>query len=341
MVIDGHNDVLSHLHDQGAADDALLHDGTATITVPSARAGGLAAGLFAVLPPAAHLIVERTAGGYEIPYAPSVEFDEAVRTVGALVARLLRADGVRIVRDAADLDACLAGDGLGAILHMEGAEAIDPELAMLEVWYAVGLRSLGPVWSRPNIFGHGVPFAYPSSPDTGPGLTDAGKRLVKACNRLGVMVDLAHITEQGFWDVARLSDQPLAVSHSNVHAITPVARNLTDRQLDAVRESRGVVGLNFAVGMLRVDGVEDNDTPISQMVRHIDHLVDKLGIDGVALGSDFDGAPIPVEIGDAAGLQKLVAALRSAGYGEDDLAKICRENWLRVLGSAWHEDTAS
>ena len=77
------------------------------------------------------------------------------------------------------------------------------------------------------------------------------------------------------------------------------------------------------------------------MVRHIDHLVAKLGIDGVALGSDFDGAPIPAEIGDAAGLQKLVAALRSAGYGDDDLAKICRENWLRVLRSAWHEDAAS
>ena len=89
---------------------------------------------------------------------------------------------------------------------------------------------------------HGVPFAYPMSPDTGPGLTAIGEELVKACNRLGILIDLAHITEKGFWDVARISDQPLVASHSNVHALTPVARNLTDKQLDAIRESRGSSG---------------------------------------------------------------------------------------------------
>jgi membrane dipeptidase len=224
---------------------------------------------------------------------------------------------------------------------MEGCEPIDPDLAALEVFYAAGLRSLGPVWSRNNIFGHGGPFAYPAHPDTGPGLTEAGKRLVTACNRMGILIDLAHITEKGFWDVAQLSDQPLVASHSNVHAITPVARNLTDRQLDAIRERKGLVGLNFAVGMLRPDGQENRDTPISDMIRHIDYLVDRIGIDCVALGSDFDGAPIPAEIGDAAGLQRLIAALRNAGYADDDLAKICRGNWLRILASAWHEKASA
>jgi membrane dipeptidase len=141
--------------------------------------------------------------------------------------------------------------------------------------------------------------------------------------------------------VAKLSDQPLVVSHSNAHALTPVARNLTDRQLDAVRESKGLVGLNFAVGMLRPDAQEEANTPISDMIRHIDHLVKRVGIDGVAIGSDFDGATVPAEIGDAAGLQKLVEGLRNAGYGEGDLAKICRENWLRILASAWRETAAS
>jgi membrane dipeptidase len=104
-----------------------------------------------------------------------------------------------------------------------------------------------------------------------------------------------------------------------------------------VKESKGLVGLNFAVGMLRPDGQENANTPIADMVRHVDHLVAKLGVEGVAIGSDFDGATVPAEIGDAAGLQKLVEGLRGAGYGEGDLAKICRENWLRVLASAWHE----
>ena len=102
--------------------------------------------------------------------------------------------------------------------------------------YRPGLRSLGPVWSRPNIFGHGVPFAWPRSPDTGPGLTPAGRDLIKACNKLRVMIDLSHLNEQGFWDVARLSSAPLVATHTCVHAICPSTRNLTDRQLDAIRE---------------------------------------------------------------------------------------------------------
>jgi membrane dipeptidase len=154
---------------------------------------------------------------------------------------------------------------------------------------------------------------------------------------MGILVDLAHITERGFWDVAALSDRPLVVSHSNAHAITPVARNLTDRQLDAVRASGGLVGINFAVTMLRPDGREDARTPLSDLLRHLDHLVARLGIEGVALGSDFDGALIPEAIGDAAGLPRLVAALRAAGYDGDDLDRICRRNWLRVLDETWRD----
>jgi membrane dipeptidase len=224
-----------------------------------------------------------------------------------------------------------------AVMHMEGCEAIGADLAALETFYAAGLRSLGPVWSRNNVFAHGVPFAYPMSPDTGLGLTDAGFALVKRCNELGILIDLAHITEKGFWDVAKTTDQPLVASHSNAHALTPVARNLTDRQLDAIRESRGVVGLNYATAMLRGDGRSDANTPIEDMLRHIDYLVERMGIDCVALGSDFDGATIPEGIGDAAGNQRLIAALRNLGYADKDLAKICRENWLRVLASAWGE----
>ena len=131
---------------------------------------------------------------------------------------------------------------------------------------------------------------------------------------LGILIDLSHMTEKGFWDVAEISDQPLIASHSNAHAITPVARNLTDRQLDAIRERKGLVGLNFAVTMLRPDGRDKADTPMSDIIRHVDHLVEKLGIEGVAIGSDFDGALIPRAIGSAAGLQNFVDALRDAGY---------------------------
>lgn len=261
--------------------------------------------------------------------------------MAAIALKLDRAGAWKLCRSTAEIRDSMEKGIFAAVMHMEGCEAIDVDLVALETFYAAGLRSLGPVWSRNNVFAHGVPFAYPSSPDTGPGLTDAGFALVRECNRLGIVIDLAHITEKGFWDVAKTSDQPLVASHSNAHALTPVARNLTDKQLDAIKESRGIVGLNYATAMLREDGRSDADTPIEVMIRHLDHLIKRVGIDCVGLGSDFDGATIPADIGDAAGNQKLIAALRNVGYGEADLAKLCRENWLRILASAWGEGSAS
>ena len=347
LVFDGHNDVLLRLWERAARGGdpvAEFIEGATRghIDLERARAGGLAGGLCAIYIPSRDLQMPRpdAAGHYAVPLPAPLEHAPSLvmaLEMAAIAFRLERTGAWTICRSTADIRRAVEQGRFAAVLHMEGCEPIGADLAPLETLYAAGLRSLGPVWSRSNIFGHGVPFAYPMSPDTGPGLTDAGRELVRACNRLGILVDLAHITEKGFWDVAEITDQPLVASHSNAHAITPVARNLTDRQLDAVRESKGVVGLNFAVSMLRDDGQDRADTSIANMVRHIDHLVGRLGIDGVAIGSDFDGAPIPREIGSAAGLQKLVEALRQAGYGEDDLAKICRENWLRVLRTTWRE----
>jgi membrane dipeptidase len=221
------------------------------------------------------------------------------------------------------------------ILHFEGAEAIDPQLDALEVFYQAGLRSLGIVWSRPNHFGHGVPFRYPAGPDTGPGLTDAGRALVRACNRLGILLDVSHLNEQGFWDLAAITEAPIVATHSAVHAICPAARNLTDKQLDAIRESDGMVGVNFEVSVLRPDGYDEPDTPLTALVRHIDYLVERLGIDRVGFGSDFDGATMPAELGDVAGLPGLVALLEQRGYDTPALRKLCYENWLRVLRRTW------
>ena len=222
-----------------------------------------------------------------------------------------------------------------AIVHFEGADPLAPDLSDLESWYERGLRSVGLVWSRPNAFAHGVPFEFPASPDTGPGLTDAGRELVRACNRLGILVDLSHLNEAGFWDVAGLSDAPLVATHSNAHALCPSTRNLTDAQLDAVAQTGGVVGVNFACGFLREDGFNTDETPLSEIVRHVDYLVERMGMEHVAFGSDFDGAVIPAELGGVAGLPKLVAALGDRGYDDGALAKLTHRNWLRVLGETW------
>src|SRR5690606_33581320 len=206
----------------------------------------------------------------------------------------------------------------------------------LEVLYQAGLRSLGITWSRPNIFGTGVPFAFPSSPDIGPGLTDAGKALVAACNRLGILVDLSHLNETGFWDVAKLSDAPLVATHSGAHALCASARNLTDRQLDAVRDSGGIVGVNFHVGFLRADGQRDGaTTSLTEIVRHVDYMVERMGIDHVALGSDFNGAAISGVRRVVAGLTNGLDWLDAAGYDDAALRQIAYGNWLRVLDATW------
>jgi membrane dipeptidase len=124
-------------------------------------------------------------------------------------------------------------------------------------------------------------------------------------------------------------------THSNAHALCASTRNLTDKQLDAIKESDGMVGLNFAVGFLREDGKNDEDTPLDVMVRQIDYLAERVGIDRVGFGSDFDGAKMPRELGDVAGLPKLIAALRAHGFDDAALRKIAHENWQRVLGKTW------
>src|SRR5690606_28436474 len=124
--------------------------------------------------------------------------------------------------------------------------------------------------------------------------------LVRECNQLRIMLDLAHLNEAGFNDIAALSDAPLVASHSCVHAICESARNLTDRQLEMIADSKGLVGLNYASSFLRPDGKRFPLEDLDVMLRHLDHLLEILGEDGVALGSDFDGALMPRDLADAA-----------------------------------------
>ena len=227
LVFDGHNDTLLSLpgREPGTERDFFTRSERGHIDLPRAKEGGLGGGFFAVFVPG------RRHGGDDRPTPPSAtpstpELDEATRVAMRMTANLFhieeRSEGqVKIVRTADELAHCLASGTFCAILHFEGAEAIDEELNALEVYYKAGLRSIGPVWSRPNIFAEGVPFKFGQTPDTGPGLTDAGKALVRECNRLGVMLDLSHLNEKGFWDIAAITDAPLVATHSNVHALSP------------------------------------------------------------------------------------------------------------------------
>ena len=338
-VFDGHNDALiAEDHDRLVSGRSGGH-----VDLPRMRAGGVRAAIFAVFTPSpddGHTPPPRPERLTDVPLAEPIDplyaAQFATRAAGRLAA-LERVSALTIARRAADLDAVHDDPELppAAILHLEGAEAIDPELEALELWYAAGLRSLGPVWSRPTVFGHGVPFRAPSSPDTGPGLTKAGKRLVARCAQLGILVDLGHLNEAGFWDVARLSAGPLVVSHTAAHALAQSSRNLTDGQLDAVRDSGGLVGIVYGVGFLRPDFAADPGTPIELIARHAAYVAERIGVQHVGLGSDFDGAMIPDELGDVAGVPRLFDALAKAGFSAAELDAIAWDNWRRVLGECW------
>jgi membrane dipeptidase len=347
-VFDGHNDLVLKIAATGAARDRLwLHgEGAGHMDLPRMQAAGFAGGFFAVYIPSPetgdldaleHLMDQPP---YDLPLPALIDHRAAqpvaVEMLGHLLWMERAAQGrFRWCRTAAEIRAAMAAGVVAGVIHFEGAEPIGPNLDALHLFHAMGLRSLGPVWSRPTIFGHGVPFRFPSTGDTGPGLTDLGRALIRECNSLKIMVDLSHLNEAGFWEVAHLSDAPLVATHSNAHAVTASSRNLSDRQLRAIGETGGMAGLNLATVFLRPDGRESPEMSLDPVKAHIDHMLRLAGEDHVGIGSDFDGATVPKDIAGVQGLPVLIQAMRDMGLGPALIDKIAHGNWLRLLERTW------
>jgi membrane dipeptidase len=342
-VFDGHNDTLLKLEIdelKGTKRSFFDRSETGHLDLVRAQEAGFAGGLFAMFVPS------NPDQDFSKPFDPKdpANYQEvAQKQAMDFTYRLLEraeqieaeADGeVVICRSAEENRSAIEAGKMAVSLHIEGAEAIDTEFYALEDFYNRGLRSLGLVWSRENAFGYGVPMAHPASPDIGPGLTGAGRDLVRACNKLGVLLDVSHLNEKGFWDLARITDRPIIASHSNVHSICPSSRNLTDKQLDAIKESDGLVGINFHVPFLRPDGAYARDTHLNIIADHAAYLTDRLGEDGVALGSDFDGCIVPNDLSDVTGLSRLLEVLDARGFSETVIEKIAYKNWISALEKA-------
>jgi len=350
-IFDGHNDTLQMFYIADRKRDGSFFEKSSKghVDLPRAVEGGLGGGLFSIFAPSKTEVrnypgsdLSDTKTSYALPMVPPLDFDIALDLTLKGMAGLFRLEAesegmIKVVSAVDELEACLKAGILAVVLHFEGADTIDPELNALSVFYRAGLRALALSWSRNNAFAHGVSYRFPHSPDVGPGLTDLGRNLVKQCNELGIMLDVSHLNEKGFWDIENLSDSPIVATHSGVHALCPSSRNLTDKQLDAVKASDGLVGVNFHVAFLREDGHLDENTPISEIVRHINYIAERIGIDHVAFGSDFDGATMPKDLKDAAGLPKLIDDLRDSGYDDGALAKLTHQNWLRVFRETWKD----
>lgn len=341
---DGHNDFLLRLMKTPEPRETtwLGAGGKGHLDLGRMKQAGFAGGLFAIfVPPASSgpppdFKTLMANPPYDLPFPPEMSHAEAqpvALTMAGLLHWMERAapEDFRVCRTERQIRDAMANDVIAGVMHMEGAEAIGPDLDALYLFHDIGLRSLGPVWSRPTIFGHGVPMAFPGSPDIGPGLTEKGKDLVRLCNELGILVDLSHMNEAGFDDIAAISTAPLVATHSNAYALCASPRNLTDRQLHQIRDTGGMVGFNFATFYLNANGTSASDTGWDVMLRHLDHLIAELGEDHVGLGSDFDGCIVPDLIGDVTGVQGMLQAMSAHGYDKALVVRLARDNWLSCL----------
>ncbi len=250
---------------------------------------------------------------------------EALRLLDAFYQGLEATPDLMLATRAADIRRAKAEGRLAGIIGLEGAEALRGDLGVLRILHRLGLRNLGLTWSVRNEAADGV-----FEERTGGGLTEFGVQAVRECNRLGIMVDVAHLAPAGLAEVLALSEAPVIDSHANARALCDHRRNLTDAQLEGVARTGGVVCVVFVPGFV-ADKPEERT--LARVLDHIDHIVHVAGVDHVGLGSDFDGFDDPPISGLEGGcdLPHITEGLVARGYGEEDVRKILGGNLLRVF----------
>jgi len=309
IVFDAHCDsILDVLEDKRTLEQ---RSSEGHLDLPRLREGGVTAQIFAIY-------VRREYHGRSA--------HQTLRCLDALHSIFDRStDDVIMATTAADVERAKADGKIAAIIAIEGAEALEGELALLRVYHRLGVRNVGITWSLRNRAADGVFEAR-----TGGGLTNFGVELVEEMNRLGIMVDVAHLAPAGVRDVLEISQAPVIASHANAHALRPVARNLTDEQLEGIASTGGVVGVTFVPYFLDEDW---KHASLGHLLDHIDHIVKVAGTDHVGLGSDFDGFPPPPPTGleDATCFPNITTGLLERGYADDDVRKILGRNFMRVF----------
>ncbi len=226
-----------------------------------------------------------------------------------------------------DILANAAAGKTSAMLTIEDGRMVNGDMSMLEKLYADGVRAIALLWNYPNCFG------YPNFGNINErqrGLTDFGCEAIEVMNELGILVDVSHLSDGGFYDVAALSRKPFIASHSNCRELSPHPRNLTDDMIRILAQKGGVAGLNFASEFLAED-TACQTSRIADMVAHVKHFINVGGEDCVGIGTDSDGIECNLEITNTLGMYRLFDALQAAGVTSRQLDKLSSCNVLRVL----------
>lgn len=307
VIVDLHCDTVLELHAGARTLDQRSAKGH--IDLPRLRAGGVDVQVFAVF------VAPRSA------LRGPARARELIDTFHAAV----RANAAQIthVTTVAEIEHAQRAGKIAAVLSIENGDALGGDLAAVDDLYRRGVRLMSLTWNPSNALGDGALGRQHG------GLTDLGRAVLRRMNDLGLVVDVSHLSEAAFWDAVRATRGPLVASHSNAAALHRHPRNLSDQQLREVAKRGGVVGVNFYAGFLGASTLE-------RVLDHIDHMVTVMGIDHVALGSDYDGIPqAPAGLEDVSKLPNLTAGLQRRGYSTEQIHKILGGNALRVFRTVW------
>ncbi|MDR7871450.1 MAG: dipeptidase [Tissierellaceae bacterium] len=323
-VADGHNDTMMKIIDEETwlpvADMGQHTDNH--IDIPKMIEGGLNVAFFASFTPGYYGNVPRSLS----------------RNLALINALYFTAnnnpDTFQITNTVDEIENAVKDNKIAAVPTIEGAYAIDEfnYKELLKQFYDLGIRVIAPTWNYSNAIGEGCNRVYgddDKTPSEG-GLTKLGEKVIEEMNKLGILIDVSHLAEETFWDVIKVSKSPLIASHSGVYNLRNHQRNLKDDQLLAIKENSGVVSVVLFPNFLS----DKDEVYIKDFVDHIDYIVNLIGIDHVGIGSDFDGAEMPLDLKDASEMYKITEELIVRGYIEEDIEKILGKNILRVLNEA-------
>ena len=313
VVVDTHNDTILDIVSGKRRFEERSTEGH--IDLPRLREGGVDAQVFAMY--------------IQHEYKPDHALARALHLIDAYYAMVDRTAGAMChCNSVAEIEAAGCRGQIASILSIEGGEPVEQDLALCRMLYKLGVRAIGLVWNERNFIADGV-----GELRTGSGLTNFGVSLIREMNRLGMLVDVSHLNERGFWDVAEISTKPFVATHSNARAVCDHPRNLWNDQIRALARGGGCMGMNFAVGF--VDNDADKAT-LDRVIDHVDHICGLVGPDHVGLGTDFDGiGRAPTGLEDATRLPALTEGLLRRGYSEENVRKFLGLNYLRVFRSVW------
>ncbi|MDO9535137.1 MAG: dipeptidase [Bacillota bacterium] len=309
-IIDSHCDTVHYFTGEMGEYDFLNTNNLAQLDLPRMEAAGLKVQFFALY--------------IEPEYKPAKALNRSIQLLDAFYRTVEPCyERLEVIHSYNDLLRVNNQGKIAAVLTVEGGEALEGEIAVLRMLFRLGIRVLGLTWNQRNEIADGV-----GERQTGGGLTRFGKKVIKEMNSLGMIIDLAHIAEKGFFDVLMLSNTPVIISHANARKICNHHRNITDQQLRALKENGGVVGLT-----LYPPFIHEKTPNLEMLLNHFEHIAEVAGINHLGIGTDFDGMEGKTLEGiyDVSSLHLLVEGLRSRGFKESDLNKILFENFLRVI----------